>query len=96
MATDKKQSSVYLTTEDEQNIETIRSETSLKKQNDIICYSLKFTADSFRKSKGYINEKALADFTDLMIANGLEVDMIRSIVLNHVDRLVSQHLKKYS
>lgn len=90
----KKQGSVYFEEEDEKNIDIIKKETSLKKTNDVICYSLKVTAESF-KGKGYINEKALADFVALMLANGMELDMIKDIALKNLDKLITQALEKY-
>ena len=104
MATEKKQSSVYLAPEDEQNIAIIMRKTSLKRQNDIICYSLRHTAECLTQEKkevtvekkGYFDEKSFLAFVDLMLANGMELDMIREISFKNVDRLITQALKKYS
>ena len=87
----KKQGSVYLEADDEQNIDIIKKETSLKKTNDVICYSLKVTAESFRQtSKGYIDEKALADFVALMLANGIDLEQIKEIALKNLEKIIEE------
>lgn len=104
MATEKKQSSIYLSSEDEQNISIIMRKTSLKRQNDIICYSLRHTAECLtqekkemsNQNKGYFDEKAFLAFVDLMLANGMEVDMVKDIAIKNLDRLITQALEKYS
>lgn len=103
MATEKKQSSVYLSTEDEQNISIIQRKTALKRQNDVICFSLRHTAECLsqerkelaQSNKGYFDEKAFGQFVELMLTNGLEVDMIREIALKNVDKLITSALEKY-
>lgn len=104
MATEKKQTSIYLEAQDEQNISTIMRKTALKRQNDVVLYALRYTAERLvsekkemgNQNKGYFDEKAFGQFVDLMLANGLEVDMIKDIALKNVDKLITQHLKKYS
>ena len=104
MATGKKQTSIYLEAQDEQNISTIMRKTALKRQNDVVLYALRYTAEGLvsekremsNQNKGYFDEKAFSAFVDLMLANGLEIDMIREIALKNVDKLITQHLKKYS
>ena len=104
MATEKKQSSVYLAPEDEHNISIISRKTSLKRQNDIIMYSLRYTAECLTQekkelaptNKGYFDEKAFLAFVDLMLANGMELDMVKDIAINNLDRLITQALEKYS
>ena len=104
MATEKKQTSIYLEAQDEQNISTIMRKTALKRQNDVVLYALRYTAEGLVsekrevtvEKKGYFDEKAFSAFVDLMLANGLEVDMIKEISLKNVDRLVTQALKKYN
>ena len=104
MATEKKQTSIYLEAQDEQNISIIMRKTALKRQNDVVLYALRYTAEGLtqekkemsNQNKGYFDEKAFSAFVDLMLANGLEVDMIRDIALKNVDKLITEHLKKYS
>ena len=105
MANDKKQSSVYLATEDEQNISIIQRKTALKRQNDVICFSLRHTAECLsqekkeiqsNQNKGYFDEKAFGQFVDLMLTNGMELDMVKDIALKSLDKLITQALEKYS
>lgn len=104
MATDKKQTSIYLGAQDEQNISIIMRKTALKRQNDVVMYALRYTAEGLVsekrevavEKKSYFDEKAFATFVDFMLANGLDIDMIRDIALKNVDKLITQYLKKYS
>ena len=104
MTPKKKQTSIYLEEQDEQNINTIMIKTALKRQNDVVLYALRYTAEGLVsekrevavEKKSYFDEKAFATFVDLMLANGLDIDMIRDIALKNVDKLISQYLKKYS
>lgn len=104
MATEKKQTSIYLEAQDEQNISIIMRKTALKRQNDVVLYALRYTAEKLvsekkemsNQNKGYFDEKAFSAFVDLMLANGLEIDMIREIALKNVEKLITQALKKYN
>jgi|LSQX01.2.fsa_nt_gb predicted GNAT family acetyltransferase len=102
MATEKKQTSIYLEAQDEQNISIIMRKTALKRQNDIVLYALRHTAECLtqekksNQNKGYFDEKAFEQFVELMLANGLEVDMIKDIALKNVEKLITQALKKYN
>ena len=104
MATEKKQTSIYLEAQDEQNISIISRKTALKRQNDIVLYALRHTAECLtqekkemsNQNKGYFDEKAFLAFVDLMLANGLDVDMIREISLKNVEKLITQALEKYN
>lgn len=104
MATEKKQSSIYLDEQDEQNISIIMRKTSLKRQNDVVMYSLRHTAECLTQekkelaptNKGYFDEKAFLAFVDLMLANGMEADMVKDIALKNLDKLITQALEKYS
>ena len=104
MATEKKQTSIYLEAQDEQNISIISRKTALKRQNDIVLYALRYTAEGLTQEKkeiqgnqkGYFDEKAFSAFVELMLANGLELDMVKDIALKNVDRLITEYLKKYS
>jgi hypothetical protein len=104
MATEKKQTSIYLEAQDEQNISIIMRKTALKRQNDVVLYALRYTAEGLVsekrevtvEKKSYFDEKAFEQFVELMLANGLEVDMIKDIALKNVDRLITEYLKKYS
>lgn len=104
MATEKKQTSIYLEAQDEQNISIIMRKTALKRQNDIVLYALRHTAECLtqekkemsNQNKGYFDEKAFLAFVDLMLANGMELDMVKDITIKNLDRLITQALKKYS
>lgn len=104
MATEKKQTSIYLEAQDEQNISIIMRKTALKRQNDIVLYALRHTAECLtqekkemsNQNKGYFDEKAFLAFVDLMLANGMELDMVKDITIENLDRLITQALKKYS
>ncbi len=103
MATEKKQTSIYLEAQDEQNISIISRKTALKRQNDIVLYALRHTAEcltqekkEMNQNKGYFDEKAFLAFVDLMLANGMELDMVKDITIKNLDRLITQALKKYN
>lgn len=99
----RKQTSVYLASEDEQNIATIGRKTALKRQNDIILYALRQTAEGLLSEKreitpdkkSYFDEKAFRTFVELMITNGLDIELIKSIAVKNVEKLIDEALQNY-